>query len=75
MFATHAVPRADVGRYFADAKLDSAGFESTVDISDLDGTYTFGLAMREADGVVRRCSKWGNSISIDRVVAPAIEGR
>lgn len=44
LFETRRKSRQDVGEYFRQPSLNSSGFESTADVSNLNGDYKLGLA-------------------------------
>jgi hypothetical protein len=50
LFSTTPDTRKDVGDYFHAPAMASAGYRSTIDISDLDGRYQIGPAIDEGDG-------------------------
>jgi hypothetical protein len=60
---THGALRPDVGAHYKQPGLAAAGYNTTVDISALSGTYALGLAYREGS-VLKVCGPRGQSISV-----------
>jgi hypothetical protein len=50
-FNARQTPRPDVGAFFKNPALSSAGFASTVDVSMIGGDYLLGLAFAEGDRI------------------------
>ncbi len=58
-------PRKDVGAYFNNPELAKAGYASMVDISTLDGQYTLGLAIKNAN-TMQICPQFKIPVTINQ---------
>ncbi len=63
--STHRIKRPDVGAYFKIPEMENAGFETNMDLSGLEGTYTLGLAV-EKNGIVSDCREFSIPVTIHK---------
>ena len=60
---THSIPRRDINKAYRQPTLADIGFNSTVDVTGLNGNYTLGLA-RAYRGQLERCTEYNIPVTI-----------
>ena len=68
LYRARQAPRPDVGKFYNDPRLDASGYVAALDVSQLDGAYTLGIAFQDGDRF-EVCEKFNRSLAL-KALAP-----